>query len=152
MITPRSPATGSASAIRAAPRRSTLKVPIRLTSTTRLKASSGCGPSRPTTRCEGPMPAPLPTIRVSLLRVEQRQLVELIRPALAGAEPEGAWADLGAGDGNFTVALRTLLPSASLTAVDQDARALDRLAGRLPEVQVLRGDFRRPLPLRDLDG
>ena len=84
--------------------------------------------------------------------MEQRQLVELIRPALAGAEPEGAWADLGAGDGNFTVALRTLLPSASLTAVDQDARALDRLAGRLPEVQVLRGDFRRPLPLRDLDG
>jgi trans-aconitate methyltransferase len=71
---------------------------------------------------------------------------------VAGAAPDGAWADLGAGEGNFTVALRTLLPGASLTAVDQDGRALDRLARRLPEAQVLRGDFRRPLPLRDLEG
>lgn len=84
--------------------------------------------------------------------MEQRQLVDLIRPALAGAEPDGAWADLGAGEGNFTVALSTLLPAASLTVVDQDGGALDRLSRRLPEARVLRADFRRPLPLSDLDG
>jgi trans-aconitate methyltransferase len=84
--------------------------------------------------------------------LEQRQLVDLIRPALAGAEPDGTWADLGAGDGNFTLALQTLLPGASVTAVDQDARALDHLARRLPGARALRADFRKPLPLSDLDG
>jgi trans-aconitate methyltransferase len=84
--------------------------------------------------------------------VEQRQLVDLIRPAVAGAGSGGAWADLGAGDGNFALALRTLLPGATLTAVDQDASALDRLARRLPDAEVLRADFRRPLTLSGLDG
>ena len=50
-ITPRWPsASGSLSFMASAARRSTLNVPIRFTSTTRRKASSGHGPSRPTMR------------------------------------------------------------------------------------------------------
>ena len=44
MMTPRSSPIGSFLAMRSADRRSTLNVPIRLTSTTFLKASSGNGP------------------------------------------------------------------------------------------------------------
>jgi trans-aconitate methyltransferase len=86
--------------------------------------------------------------------VNQRDLVELIRPAMPGAGPnEGAaWADLGAGDGNFTAALRSLLPGVGLTAVDRDRGALERLEQRLPGVTVLAADFRAPLPLAGLDG
>jgi SAM-dependent methyltransferase len=76
--------------------------------------------------------------------------VRLIRPAMPPAA--GDWADLGAGDGNFTVALRTLMPGARLTAVDRDRRALDRLGHRLPDVSLLAADFREPLALSDLDG
>lgn len=86
--------------------------------------------------------------------VNQQDLVDLIRPALPGGAPGrgAAWADLGAGDGNFTAALRTLLPGAGLTAVDRDRGALDRLARRMPDVTVLAADFRTPLPLAGLDG
>ena len=84
--------------------------------------------------------------------MDQRQLVELLRPALADAPPDGSWADLGAGEGNFTVALSTLVPSARLLAVDRDQHALNHLAERLPEAEVRRADFREPLGLHDLDG
>src|SRR5207248_10238880 len=84
--------------------------------------------------------------------MDQRQLVELLRPALADAPPDGSWADLGAGEGNFTVALSTLLPSARLLAVDRDQHALNHLAERLPEAEVRRADFGEPLGLYDLDG
>ena len=84
--------------------------------------------------------------------MDQRELADLIRPALAGAAAGGTWADLGAGEGNFTVALRTLLPEARLIAVDRDGRALEHLSKRLPEAEVRRADFREPLGLRALDG
>ncbi len=84
--------------------------------------------------------------------MDQRQLVDLIRPALEGAAAGGTWADLGAGEGNFTAALRTVLPAARLLAVDRDRQALERLARRLPEAEVRQADFREPLGLRDLDG
>ena len=47
----------------AAARRSALKVPIRLISTTRSNSASGSGPSRPTMRLAGPMPAQLIRMR-----------------------------------------------------------------------------------------
>jgi SAM-dependent methyltransferase len=86
--------------------------------------------------------------------MNQRDLVELIRPAIPGGGPGagGAWADLGAGDGNFTAALQSLLPGVHLTAVDRDRGALERLAQRLPGVSVLAADFGAPLPLSGLDG
>jgi len=51
------------------------------------------------------------------------------------------------------VALASILgPSAELTAVDRDAAALTRLAGRLPRAGVLLADFCQPLALGPLDG
>lgn len=77
-------------------------------------------------------------------------LVELIRDGVDGAGVR--WADLGAGEGAFTLALVELLgPSAHITAVDRDGRALRRLAGR-PGIEAMTGDFTRPLALSGLDG
>jgi ubiquinone/menaquinone biosynthesis C-methylase UbiE len=62
----------------------------------------------------------------------------------------GRWADLGAGEGNFTRALADLIgPEAHITAVDKDARALRSIGGGI-ETRV--ADFTRPLDLHDLDG
>jgi ubiquinone/menaquinone biosynthesis C-methylase UbiE len=68
-----------------------------------------------------------------------------------GVEPGPyRWAELGAGEGNFTRALAGLLgPSAHVIAVDRDARAL-RAIGDGIETRV--ADFTRPLDLQDLDG
>ena len=69
------------------------------------------------------------------------------------------WADLGAGEGAFTLALAGLLgPGAHITAVDRDRRALERLAEdmarRFPEtaVDVELADFTKPLAEHQLDG
>jgi ubiquinone/menaquinone biosynthesis C-methylase UbiE len=71
----------------------------------------------------------------------------------------GAWADLGAGAGAFTLALRDLTgPTAEIYAVDRDGGALRRLREamerRFPETRLtlLRADFRQPLSLPPLDG
>ena len=65
-------------------------------------------------------------------------------------ERGGRWADLGAGEGNFTRALSDLLgPEAHITAVDKDAGALRAIGGNV-ETRV--ADFTKPLDLRDLDG
>ena len=62
----------------------------------------------------------------------------------------GRWADLGAGEGAFTLALAELLgPDAHIVAVDRDARALGAI-GHGIETRV--ADFTKPLELRDLDG
>src|SRR5580693_9253118 len=61
---PRSPScSGSRFCIAAPARRSALNVPIRLMAMTRSKSASGIGPSRPTMRLAGPMPAQLITMR-----------------------------------------------------------------------------------------
>lgn len=79
-------------------------------------------------------------------------LVALLEDAIT--DPGGHWADLGAGEGNFTLALAELLgPGAHITAVDRDAGALRRLAQRLGKrVEAKVADFTRPLGLTDLDG
>ena len=65
-------------------------------------------------------------------------------------ERGGRWADLGAGEGAFTLALADLAgPDAQIIAVDKDARALQELRGRF-ETRV--ADFTRPLNLHDLEG
>lgn len=76
------------------------------------------------------------------------ELVELIEGGVDGQG--GHWADLGAGEGAFTLALADLLgPSAHIVAVDKDAGAL-RAIGHGIETRV--ADFTKPLDLRDLDG
>jgi precorrin-6B methylase 2 len=47
------------------------------------------------------------------------------------AAPGGRWADLGAGEGAFTLALADLLgPGAHITAIDKDERALKSIKDR----------------------
>jgi ubiquinone/menaquinone biosynthesis C-methylase UbiE len=71
----------------------------------------------------------------------------------------GVWADIGSGDGAFTLALAELLGSGSVIySVDQDRGALRRqeqsLAGRYPEVTVhyVTADFTQSLSLPPMDG
>ena len=71
----------------------------------------------------------------------------------------GTWADIGAGEGAFTLALAELLgPGGRIVAVDRDARALEANAravmSRFPGVamETRAADFARPLDLPMLDG
>ncbi|HXJ49120.1 MAG TPA: class I SAM-dependent methyltransferase [Candidatus Acidoferrum sp.] len=84
-------------------------------------------------------------------------LVALIEDGIN--EHGGRWADLGSGEGAFTLALADLLGAgARITAVDRDSSALHALTGqmgrRFPGVEVDRkaADFTRPLGLANLDG
>ena len=82
--------------------------------------------------------------------------VDLIAP---GVGHGGVWADLGAGTGAFTLALRDLAgPEVALIAVDRDREALRALGAamqrRFPgtRLRLLAADFREPLALPPLDG
>jgi SAM-dependent methyltransferase len=88
--------------------------------------------------------------------VDHHDHVGLLRPAV---EPGGTWADLGAGEGAFTLALADLLgPGGRIVAVDRDARALRAneasVRARFPEVEfaTLTADLTGPLALPELDG
>lgn len=86
--------------------------------------------------------------------------VNLLQPAKL--KQGGSWADLGAGSGAFTFALRELIgASASIHAVDKDRSDLHRLEqdyktrfGNSENLKIIVGDFSRPLatPLPLLDG
>ncbi len=85
--------------------------------------------------------------------------VNLLRPA--DLPPGGTWADLGAGTGAFTLALRELIgPEAEIHAVDKDRSSLDELSrlyrarfGAAEGLHTVRADFARALPpLPALDG
>jgi ubiquinone/menaquinone biosynthesis C-methylase UbiE len=89
--------------------------------------------------------------------VNQTELIGLLREGIDSQG--GQWADLGAGEGAFTLALAELLgPGAHITAVDRDGGALSRLSEEMgrrypaTELDVLIADFRRPLALAGLDG
>lgn len=83
--------------------------------------------------------------------------VRLIRDGVQGGGL--VWADLGSGDGAFTLALADLLGShGSIHSVDRDGHALGTQSRRLreafPDVTVTPhvADFTRPLGLPTLDG
>ena len=83
--------------------------------------------------------------------MDHRDHVALLRPAI---EPGGSWADIGAGEGAFTLALADLLgPGGRIVAVDRDAAALSRnveaVAERFPatELTTAVADFTGPLRL-----
>ena len=89
--------------------------------------------------------------------MDHRDHVELLRPAVPG--PGGTWADLGSGDGAFTLALADLVgPDGVIHSVDRDAAALRRqeraMRARFPSaaVRYLPADFGGPLDLPTLDG
>jgi SAM-dependent methyltransferase len=77
--------------------------------------------------------------------------VALLRPAIGGG---GRWADIGAGEGAFALALADLLgPGGRIVAVDRDRAALERAAeavtARFPDTTLttIVADFTRPLAL-----
>ena len=89
--------------------------------------------------------------------MDHRDHVALLRDGVPAGG--GTWADLGAGDGAFTLALAELLgPGGIIHAVDRDGGALRRnvaaAAAAFPAVEVrpLVGDFTRSLDLPPLDG
>jgi len=89
--------------------------------------------------------------------VDHADHVGLIRDGVIGAGP--AWADLGSGEGAFTLALADVLgPAGTIRTVDRDRRALDvqleRLRAAFPAVAVtpLVADFTKPMVLGPLDG
>jgi ubiquinone/menaquinone biosynthesis C-methylase UbiE len=84
--------------------------------------------------------------------------VNLLRPA--DLTPGASFADLGAGSGAFTLALRELLgPGAEIYAVDKDRNRLDALEGAhrsrfggIEKLHLIRADFTRKIELPPLDG
>lgn len=83
--------------------------------------------------------------------------VLLIRDGVVGGGT--TWADLGSGEGAFTLALADLLgPDGSIVSVDRDGDALAAQGRRLREafprvgVTPLVADFAQPLDLPTLDG
>jgi ubiquinone/menaquinone biosynthesis C-methylase UbiE len=85
--------------------------------------------------------------------VNDQDLIELLRPGVTS--DGGEWADLGAGAGAFTLALRELAPNAKIHAVDKDTGSLRRLresARDDHDLRTVHADFRRPLELPPLDG
>ena len=84
---------------------------------------------------------------------EARALIA--HPSLAAA-PSQTWADLGSGDGTFTVALASHLPAGSVVhAIDIDARALADIDPPRSGATIVThvGDFTEfPWPFSDLDG
>jgi ubiquinone/menaquinone biosynthesis C-methylase UbiE len=83
--------------------------------------------------------------------------VSLLRKAVAGGN--GPWADLGSGEGAFTLALRDLVgPNIDIYSVERDEARLYQqqrnFLVRFPESRVhfLLADFTRPLELPPLGG
>jgi ubiquinone/menaquinone biosynthesis C-methylase UbiE len=84
-------------------------------------------------------------------------MVALIRDGVPRSG--GTWADLGAGSGNFTWALRELLGAqATIYAVDRDGKAIRRQHEQLQQARPgativpIQADFTGPLDLPALDG
>lgn len=66
---------------------------------------------------------------------EARALIA--HPSLSEGGPQ-VWADLGCGDGTFTLALASLLPAGSTVhAIDRDTRALARIPSRHGDVAIV---------------
>lgn len=83
--------------------------------------------------------------------------VALLRGGIQG--PGGVWADLGSGEGAFTLALADLLgTTGEVCSVDKDRSALQEqeraMSLRFPAItcRYLAADFTRPLDLPPLDG
>jgi SAM-dependent methyltransferase len=88
--------------------------------------------------------------------VTEGEAVALIGGRRIGGDVPATWADLGCGDGTFTLALATLLPPGSVIhAMDQDTSALRRIPRQHEGVSIVThvGDFTTPpWPFDKVDG
>ena len=84
--------------------------------------------------------------RLSFRTMDHREATELIADAVGHGS--GVWADIGAGTGTFTRALRSLLhPGSRVYAVDNDAAAITALRKIGNDVIAIRADFSKSLEL-----
>jgi len=85
----------------------------------------------------------------------QQAITLLANDHLRGLQTE-RWADLGSGNGMFTLALANLLkPGSIIYAVDKDIKALDQIPDEAKAVRIekSKADFiKQELPLENLDG
>ncbi|MCA9835644.1 MAG: class I SAM-dependent methyltransferase [Trueperaceae bacterium] len=79
------------------------------------------------------------------------EALEFLSPlAIAAGE---SWADLGAGTGVFSRALADFVgKTGKVYALDKNAASLRQLRDQNGQIEVLQGDFTRPLHLQNLDG
>ena len=88
--------------------------------------------------------------------MRRRDAIDLLAGSGVGALGPVTWADLGCGDGTFTLALAELLASGStIHAMDRDTAALRGIPPSHREVQIIthQGDFTSdPWPFGNLDG
>jgi ubiquinone/menaquinone biosynthesis C-methylase UbiE len=90
--------------------------------------------------------------------MDHRDHINLLKPA--NISPGGSWADLGAGSGAFTLALRDLVgPNADIYAVDKSRGSLHDLEsshrarfGNINHLHLLHDDFSHAPDLPPLDG
>ncbi len=84
--------------------------------------------------------------------MEVSRAIQMIQPGVP--QEKGSWADLGAGDGTFTLALQQLLPSGStIHALDKSPHLLWRLEQKEGIKLVIHdADFTREMDLEALDG
>jgi SAM-dependent methyltransferase len=88
--------------------------------------------------------------------MRSRDALEMLADSGVDALRPTIWADLGCGDGTFTLALAEVLASGSVIhAIDLDGSGLRRIPSAHKRVQIAthRGDFmKHPWPFTDLDG
>src|SRR5262245_60723064 len=88
------------------------------------------------------------------LGVKHPDHVALLREGVTGQ----VWADMGSGEGAFTLALADILGTGTIYSIDRDARALQTQAQtihtRFPQITLhtKTADFMQPLMLPPLDG
>ena len=82
----------------------------------------------------------------------QHEAIKLIGRGVV-EHPTGNWADIGAGTGVFTLALREILTNGKIYAVDKSPHALWRLPLKADiPIEIVEGNFNLPLDLPILDG
>ena len=85
-----------------------------------------------------------------------RDAVDMLADSDVGALGPSIWADLGCGEGTFTLALAELLADGStIHAMDLDSSALGKVPAAHKGVRIIthRGDFmKQPWPFAGLDG
>ena len=88
--------------------------------------------------------------------MRQRDAIDMLAGSGVAALGPTTWADLGCGDGTFTVALAaTLAPRSTIHAMDRDRSVLRNIPPVHNDVRITThvGDFTRPTwPFADLNG
>src|SRR5262245_28057433 len=88
--------------------------------------------------------------------MQLRDATEMLAGSGVDALGPTTWADLGSGDGTFTLALAAqLAPGSTIHALDRDGSALRRIPAAHKGIRITttRADFlKEPWPVADLDG